>query len=78
MHFRIPARQAVKIRAAFTGEISPNISLELKIKNYLNQKEKMISLLNNDDFRKENHLLEQELYNKLSISNKEKELRKEK
>lgn len=54
------------------------ISLELKIKNYLNQKEKMISLLNNDDFRKENHLLEQELYNKLSISNKEKELRKEK
>ena len=54
------------------------ISLELKIKNYLNQKEKMISLLNNDDFRKENHLLEQELYNKLSISNKEKKLRKEK
>lgn len=56
------------------------VSLELKIKNYLNMKERMVSNLENQKFRNTNQLLEQELYEKLSSQNENqvKILRKEK
>lgn len=55
------------------------VSLELKIKNYLNMKANIVSLLEQDEFIEQNSLLEQELFYKLSSQNesKAKSLRKE-
>lgn len=51
------------------------VSLELKIKNYLNMKEKMLSCMKKEEFRNEHYLLEHDLYDKLCQN--EKQLRKE-
>lgn len=50
-------------------------SLELKVRNYLLQKEKMKELLHDESYRAENLLLEQELYQYLTHT-EEKEYRK--
>ena len=43
-------------------------SLGLKVKNYMNQKDELKSLLEDDDFRKSNKEYEEQLYNTLSSS----------
>lgn len=52
-------------------------SLQLKMKNYLMQKEQLKLLLQNEEFRKENALLEEELYHKLGNKENHKVMKKE-